>query len=156
METFKKLPQLFSREKLENLFKHVKENLIFYRCEDASGQLLCLRACLIVGNRACDYLAAATEAGRKSRSSYATLWQLLLHCKEQGVVSYDLGGIDPQENPGVYTFKKETGAREMKFVGEWDRADSDWLRLMGNWAIKFKQNVKPVRKSKPPSAIAAN
>lgn len=152
MEALKKLPPLFSREKLENLFRYVKDNLIFYRCEDESGQLLCFRACLVIGNRACDYLAATTEEGRKHRASYVTFWQLFLHCKEQGITSYDLGGIDPLENPGVYSFKKQTGAREMKFIGEWDRADSDWLRLAGNWSIRFKQNAKPVRKSKSSSA----
>ena len=144
METNKNLPQLFSPEKLENLFKHVKENLIFYRCEDGEGKLLCFRACLIIGNRACDYLAAATEQGRKLRASYATLWELILQCKKQGVVHYDLGGIDPWANPGVYTFKKETGAQEVEFLGEWDWATSDWLRLLGNWAIQRRQSAKQV------------
>ena len=148
MESQKNLPPLFSREKLENLFKHNKENLIFYRCEDEEGNLLCFRACLIAGNRACDYLAAASEPARKTRASYAALWELILECRKQGVIHYDLGGIDPFANPGVYTFKKETGAREVEFLGEWDWATSGGLRFLGNWAIQRRQKTKPVKTSR--------
>jgi hypothetical protein len=144
MEARKNLPQQFSFEKLENLFKYSGSNLIFYRCEDATGKLLCFRGCLIIGNRACDYLAATTERGRDLRASYATFWQLLKHCKQEGVHYFDLGGIDPWANPGVYKFKKETGAREIEYLGEWDWASHNWLRLLGNLAIWKKQKIRKV------------
>lgn len=148
MEKQKNLPQLFSRERLENLFRLAKENFIFYRCEDEEGNLLCFRACIAVGNRACDYLAAADEKGRAMRASYATLWEMLLECKKRGVTHYDLGGIDPWANPGVYTFKKETGAREVEFLGEWDWATSSLLRFLGNWAIQRRQQTRLVKTSR--------
>ena len=143
METRKNLPQQFSREKLENLFKFAGSDLIFYRCEDAlTSELLCFRGCLRIGNRACDYLAATTKRGIEQRASFATFRQLLKHCREHGVRHYDLGGIDPWENPGVYKFKKETGAREIEYLGEWDWANSHWLRLFGNLAIWQKQKIR--------------
>ncbi|CAN5228257.1 peptidoglycan bridge formation glycyltransferase FemA/FemB family protein [soil metagenome] len=144
MEARKNLPEQFSPEKLENLFKFAKSNLIFYRCEDEAGNLICFRGCLIIGNRACDYLAATTQKGRELRASYAVLWQLLRHCREEGMEIYDMGGIDPWANPGVHTFKKETGAREIEFLGEWDWATSPWLRFLGNWAISQRQSRKSV------------
>jgi lipid II:glycine glycyltransferase (peptidoglycan interpeptide bridge formation enzyme) len=142
METRKNLPQLFSPEKLQNLFKQLKSNLIFYQCKDANGNLLCFRAALVAGNRACDYLAATTEQGRKLLASYPTLRQLLEHCRKQGVRYYDLGGIDPWANPGVYQFKKGTGAREVELLGEWDWATSPSMHRLGNLAIQQKQNIK--------------
>jgi len=142
MEARKNLPAQFSPEKLENLFKKAAGNLIFYRCEDESGNLISFRGCLTIGNRACDYLAAATEKGLETRASYAVLWKIFQHCREQGIEFYDLGGIDPWANPGVYTFKKETGAREVEFLGEWDWATSPALRFLGNWAIGRRQNRK--------------
>jgi hypothetical protein len=144
MEKRKNLPPQFSKEKLENIFKSAGSNLIFYRCEDASGNLLCFRGCLTIGDRAGDYLAATTENGVKQRASYLTLWQLLKDCRERGIKLYDLGGIDPWENPGVYRFKKETGAREIEYLGEWDWANTSWLRLLGNLAISQKQKIKKV------------
>lgn len=151
METRKNLPQQFSPEKLRNLFKNSGSNLIFFRCEDESGNLICFRGCLIVGNRACDYLAATTEKGRDLRASYAVLWQMLMHCRRTGIEIYDLGGIDPWANPGVYTFKKETGAREVEFLGEWDWATSPVLRLLGNWAIARRQRRKPHKAQSAPA-----
>ena len=144
MEARKHLPRQFSPEKLDNLFKHAASNLIFYRCEDASGNLICFRGALVTGSRACDYLAATTEKGRELRASYAVLWQMLRQCGEKGVMTYDLGGIDPWANPGVYTFKKNTGAREVESLGEWDWATSSALRFFGNWAIGRRQGVKSV------------
>lgn len=154
MEAQKNLPQLFSHEKLENLFKHAKEILIFFRCENEEGELLCFRACLIVGNRVIDYFAATTEKARKLRASYATLWELFLESKRRGAVYYDLGGINPWMNPGVYTFKKETGARETESLGEWDWATSEALRFFGNWAIQSRQKAKPVKAKTEFSSIS--
>jgi hypothetical protein len=142
MESRKNLTPQFSEEKLINLFKHSGSNLIVYRCEDADGNLLCFRGFLKCGNRGGDYLAATTECGLNARASYATLWELLQKAKEQGIKYYDLGGIDPWENPGVYKFKKETGARAIEYLGEWDWANSSLLRLLGNWAIWKKQNLR--------------
>ena len=33
-------------------------------------------------------------------------WTLIKWLKERGVRWYDLGGIDPEGNPGVYSFKR--------------------------------------------------
>lgn len=145
MEIRKNLPQQFTEEKLANLFNHLGSNLIVYRCEDIDGNLLCFRGCLKIGSRAGDYLAATTEKGLIARASYLTLWKLLQKAQEQGVKYYDLGGIDPWENAGVYKFKKETGAREIEYLGEWDWASNTSLRLLGNWAIWKKQNLKNVK-----------
>ena len=161
MESRKNLSQQFSPEKLENLFKCAASNLIFYRCEDEFGNLICFRGCLTIGNRACDYLAATTEKGRELRASYAVLWQMLRHCREQGIEIYDLGGIDPWKNPGVYAFKKETGAREVEFLGEWDWATSPVLRFLGNWVIGRRQSRKSaestsVTKERTTAPLASN
>lgn len=151
MESLKSLPELFSFEKLENLFKLNRANLLFLRCEDKEGNLLCFRGSLLIGNRACDYLAATSEKGRKLRASFPLFWKLLLTCREKGITRYDLGGIDPWENPGVFEFKKSTGAREIEFLGEWDWASSLWLRLFGNWLIRYRQERKSPQ---PPAALS--
>ena len=154
MEFRKQLPSQFSREKLKKLFKHAGSNLIFYRCEDADGNLICVRGALVTGSRACDYLAATTGKGRELRASYAVLWHLIRQCRENGVRTYDLGGIDPWGNPGVYAFKKDTGAREVESLGEWDWATSPALRFLGNWAIgrrKRANSAEPIPTSSSPA-----
>jgi hypothetical protein len=156
MERRKDLPEQFSHERLTSIFNRMARDLIYYECEDEDGQLLGFRGCLRAGDRAVDFLAATTEAGRKARISYRILSEFLMDCRELGVRSYDLGGIDPWENPGVYKFKSGTGAAEIEYLGEWDRASSGWLRLAGNWAIgrKNRSRQPDKRASTRPSATS--
>lgn len=147
LEKRKNLPPLFSSEKLEKLFKHHRGNLILFRGETSAGELLSFRGVLVNGKQGCDYFAATSEEGRKTRASYTVFWEILEHCRKLGVTVYDLGGIDPFANRGVYTFKKETGAVETELLGEWDWASSFWLRLAGNFLIWKKQNLKSLKPS---------
>ena len=53
------------------------------------------------------YLLGATSAeGLNSKGAYLLHWTVIQWLKGIGVRWYDLGGIDPKHNPGVYHFKK--------------------------------------------------
>src|SRR5208282_2405952 len=53
------------------------------------------------------YLLGATRTeGMKSKGAYLLQWTLIKWLKESGFKWYDLGGIDPEGNPGVYHFKR--------------------------------------------------
>jgi lipid II:glycine glycyltransferase (peptidoglycan interpeptide bridge formation enzyme) len=142
MEATKGLAELFSKEKLENLFQHVRQNLIVFRCEDEAGQLLSFRGVLFIGHRAVEYMGVTNDRGRELRASFPLERELLRHCHQKGITKYDLGGIDPWENPGCHRFKRGTGATEVEYLGEWDWASSVWLRWFGNWAIHKRQKIK--------------
>ena len=79
-------------------------------------------------------MAAGVEA-RKLYATHATLWALLDHCQRDGMVNYDLSGVDPVQNKGVYDFKHGTGARLVENLAEWDWASLPGLRLLINLAI---------------------
>ena len=65
----------------------------------------------------CVYLlGATTEAGRKVKAAYLLQWKALTLAHERGARWYDLGGIDPIGNAGVYHFKQGLGGREVAFV----------------------------------------
>jgi lipid II:glycine glycyltransferase (peptidoglycan interpeptide bridge formation enzyme) len=51
-------------------------------------------------------LGATSEAGLNSKGAYLLQWSMIKWLKENGFKYYDLGGIDPDRNPGVYHFKK--------------------------------------------------
>lgn len=145
MERNKDLPELFSEEKLRNLFRHAGPRLILHRCEDSEGRLLAFRTALREGARAVDYLAVTGDRGRRLRASFPLLREMLLECREQGVRHYDLGGIDPYANPGVHTFKRGTGAAEIEHLGEWDWASHFWLRAAGNWVLRKRENARATK-----------
>ena len=58
-----------------------------------------------MGDSAIYLLGATSDEGLNSKGSYLLQWTLIQWLKEKGFNSYDLGGIDPERNPGVHHFK---------------------------------------------------
>jgi len=59
-----------------------------------------------IGNSAIYLLGATSDDGLKEKGSYLLQWTAIQSLKKSGIRWYDLGGIDPEKNPGVYQFKK--------------------------------------------------
>lgn len=133
MEAYKGLATQHGREELASLLAHLGENLVLYRADDESGSACALRACAVWEGRAWDLLAASSASGRKNYASYILLWSLLQEARAGGATQYDLGGADAAAAPGVFDFKKGTGARPVDYLGEWDWASPGWLRP---WAAR--------------------
>jgi lipid II:glycine glycyltransferase (peptidoglycan interpeptide bridge formation enzyme) len=70
-------------------------------------------------------LGATSNDGMKSKGSYLLQWRMMNWLKERGCRWYDLGGINPQTNPGVYHFKRGLGGEEVTGLGR--------LELRSNW-----------------------
>ncbi len=69
----------------------------------------------------CVYLLGATIAeGLKNKAAYIAQWSVIQTAKEEGCQFYDLGGIDPDKNPGVYHFKKGMGGEEVTAPGSFE------------------------------------
>lgn len=64
----------------------------------------------------CVYLlGASNDLGRQSKAAYLLQWNTVEHAQRLGARWYDLGGIDPVTNPGVYHFKSGLGGREVAY-----------------------------------------
>ena len=59
-----------------------------------------------IGDSGIYLLGATSDDGLNSKGAYLLQWTMIQWLKENGFKSYDLGGIDPEGNPGVYSFKK--------------------------------------------------
>jgi lipid II:glycine glycyltransferase (peptidoglycan interpeptide bridge formation enzyme) len=59
-----------------------------------------------MGDSAIYLLGATGDAGLNSKGAYLLQWSLVKWLKENGVRWYDLGGINPEGNPGVHHFKE--------------------------------------------------
>lgn len=69
----------------------------------------------------CIYLfGASTPTGNRIKASYILQWNAIVAAKERGMRWYDLGGIDPDENEGVYRFKARMGGIEATTAGPFD------------------------------------
>jgi lipid II:glycine glycyltransferase (peptidoglycan interpeptide bridge formation enzyme) len=61
-------------------------------------------------------LGATSDDGLNARGAYLLQWTMIQWLKENGFKWYDLGGIDPQGNPGVYSFKKGLSGADMSHI----------------------------------------
>jgi hypothetical protein len=59
-----------------------------------------------MGDSAIYLLGATSDAGLNTKGAYLLQWTMIRWLKENGVRWYDLGGIDPEGNPGVFSFKR--------------------------------------------------
>jgi lipid II:glycine glycyltransferase (peptidoglycan interpeptide bridge formation enzyme) len=74
-------------------------------CEDKGVPVAGLVASAM-GDSGIYLLGATSDEGLNSKGSYLLQWTLIQWLKDKNIRWYDLGGIDPVGNPGVYLFKR--------------------------------------------------
>lgn len=140
MQLLKNLKDQFNYYQIKLLIDIFSERLVIIKCCDDKGSIVSIRGALVMGDKAWDILAATSVVGRKIYASYYTFWALMDVCKSKGVKHYDMGGIDPVNNKGVYDFKKGTGATEVTYLGDFDYSNSiifkSAVRLYSKFRVK--------------------
>lgn len=81
--------------------------------------------------------AVTTDRGKEILASYLCLWEAMKYLKSIGCKRLEMGGIDPQGNPGVTHFKRGTGGKEIKWLGEWELVKPRCLRWTLDIAGRF-------------------
>jgi hypothetical protein len=59
-----------------------------------------------MGDSAIYLLGATSDDGLNAKGAYLLQWAMIQWLKDNGFKWYDLGGIDPERNPGVFSFKR--------------------------------------------------
>lgn len=78
-----------------------------------------------LGDTAVYLFGASDGVGLSTSASYLLQWTILGELKERGKHAYDLNGIDPEGNPGVYHFKQGLAGKlgsEVLSVGQYQVA----------------------------------
>ncbi len=94
-----------------------------------------------MGNRGIYLLGGSTSQGLKMSSSYLLQWETMMWLKSIGIKWYDLGGVDAEANPGVYTFKTGMGGKEVTFIGGFE-ASKD---LLSKKIVQLGELIKGIR-----------
>lgn len=92
-------------------------------------------AFLLVFARKCEYLwGAVNDQFRNVSPSQKLHWQIIKWAKQEGLSTYDLGGVppDPDELPGITLFKSSFGGDFTELIGEYEYAYSPTLCWMWN------------------------
>ena len=136
----KSLNQLFSLRQISTIISQYQKNLILIGAKTADGKIHALRGAIIYKHTAIDIFAASDHFAKKNYLSYALCWELILRCSSKGLKRYDFNGVDYEKNIGVYNFKKGTGAKLVKQLGEFEWSNSIILRTLINYITYFKLN----------------
>ncbi len=87
---------------------------------DVDGEPAAGHVSSMLGDTCVYLLGASNEAGMKSKASYLLQWQTIRLARERGCLHYDLGGIDPEGNPGVFHFKSGLGGVDITGPGPFE------------------------------------
>ena len=68
------------------------------------------------GNSATYLTAWTNEDGRKTKSNYLLLWEVIKDLKQNSIEWFDLGGIDPESTPGITNFKNGINGTQFNIV----------------------------------------
>jgi lipid II:glycine glycyltransferase (peptidoglycan interpeptide bridge formation enzyme) len=99
------------------------EKMSFFVVSQDSEPVAMLLASAL-GDTSVVLLAAATEKGLACGASYIVWYQGAVAAHNAGLKTYDLGGIDPVNNPKVYQFKSRLGGQEMANIGVFEACSS--------------------------------
>jgi lipid II:glycine glycyltransferase (peptidoglycan interpeptide bridge formation enzyme) len=94
-------------------------------CARLEGRTVSASLTSFAGDTTVLLLAASTEEGRRTRAAHGIQWRIVEDSARAGMRWYDVGGIDPEENPGVYAFKKGLNGVEACELGVFERASHD-------------------------------
>lgn len=89
----------------------------------SDGKLCSAYICSAIGNTGYLVLGATNNFGRARNGSFAINWKILEWLKKGNYRWFDLGGINPVNNPGVYHFKvgfSGRNGRDVQYLGQFD------------------------------------
>ncbi len=89
------------------------------------------------GQKSIYMVAATNNRGRDLSAAYAMVTQLILLLQQKGIKHFDFGGIAPSSlsAAGVDHFKRGFGGVVVEYLGEWESAKTEWVKLAMNLAI---------------------
>jgi len=132
--------------KIQEILPEHQRMLVFI-CRDKGVPVAGLVASAM-GNSAIYLLGATSDAGLNSKGAYLLQWTLICWLKKCGIKSYDLGGIDPARNPGVYSFKSGLSGVDTCQIAPFAASDT----FVSSWMIdaclamhrRFRFSPKPL------------
>jgi lipid II:glycine glycyltransferase (peptidoglycan interpeptide bridge formation enzyme) len=70
-----------------------------------------------LGDTAVYLLGFTEDVALSKKAAYFLHWEVIKRAKQRGMKWYDLGGIDPEENPGVFKFKSGFSGIDVSAAG---------------------------------------
>lgn len=126
--------QKLSLSDLEAMTRELGSGIVFMLVS-SEGKDGCGGALWRFEDKAYFALSSADDFGLKRHLPNFMYWKAIEHLKEGGAKEFDLTGIDPKANWGVFNFKRGLKAQPVELMGEWEWSPSDWARRAFNLAL---------------------
>jgi lipid II:glycine glycyltransferase (peptidoglycan interpeptide bridge formation enzyme) len=155
MESFRILENLYAEAKDRKGFKGLdsaefaqtqqllaqseKAIILIAYCD---GQPVTAHATTHFGVTAVPILSASTKMGLECGTPSLLFWKAYVIAKNLGMQYYDLGGIDPDENPKGYLFKKDMGGEESLHIGTFEAYTNPLMLRTFHMAEKCYRIIK--------------
>ena len=131
--------EIYDFKSIKSILESFKDNIIVLGAYDTSNKLVAIRGAVYLNQIATDIFAATNQKGKSLSASNGLFYQLILNCREEGCIYYDLNGISPRDNMGVFLFKQGTGAEAVSLVGEFESSTNKLLSLLINLYLFIKR-----------------
>jgi len=132
--------------------EHLKMRVVVARCD---GQPCAGAIYSAVGDTAVYLFGATDEIGMRTSAAYLVQWDVLKALKANGVIRYDLNGIDPDRNPGTYIFKRGLAGKkavDVTFAGQFQSTNFS----LGNYSLLAAERLRTaIRLARAGRAVAA-
>ncbi len=133
--------------KIQNRLSDEQKMKIFV-CE-AEGKAVAVSMCSCTGGTGIYLLGATGDDGMKLNGSNLLQWHMIQTLKENGCRFYDLGGIDPNTNPGVYRFKCGVvgkSGEDISHIGQYYYSSTTRAALL-DLMIKKSKHIRAIIKN---------
>jgi lipid II:glycine glycyltransferase (peptidoglycan interpeptide bridge formation enzyme) len=111
--------------------------IAFYQGKPVSGHVSSM-----LGDVCVYLLGASIDEGLQKNASYLLQWHAIQAAIQKGCIWYDLGGIDPEKNPGVYHFKQGLGGMDIMSPGPFECTASRWKNHLVSIGEKMYKALK--------------
>lgn len=89
---------------------------------ERDGKIIAAHLGSYLGDTAVYLLGFTDDAGLETNAAYLLQWSVVEKAAAAGMKWYDLGGIAPDDNPGVYRFKAGLSGLDVKAAGPFEVA----------------------------------
>jgi len=98
--------------------------------------------CSAMGDSAIYLLGATNADAMKLKAAYLLQWSLVEWLKQIGIQYYDLGGIDPEGNPGVHHFKQGLSGADMSHIGPLIACDNAFSAALVKAGLTMRSGLR--------------
>lgn len=95
-----------------------------------------------LGDTSVVLLAASNEQGLSCGASYLVWYRGAISALDKSMKWYDLGGVDPINNPNIFQFKSRMGGVERFHLGAYEAYSNPTVKHILSMAEKFYRKIK--------------